>query len=350
MRVTNRWFALLCAIAAVAGVAFLVFRREGGAGRDLLSPASIPANAVRSGDGRAGSLSNPATAPATSQSIEASTQTNWDDRYSKATDAYDFVAAASASALAGDGRAAYAVAEAVTRCAGSDRLLGSKEVADIVADKEQQLARIATLSVSDRNVILRRDIAFYAFCEKYARHDAFGGEPNSSEMHKRQFWMELAYKSGDTRALANHAQNDIDKAKELDDSAPAQRSALLNRAQADIDRALSKYDPAALFDIGTAIDHSNESKTYQGEILKLAACKLGLDCTQTNPKLALALECVSAGSCAAGLQYEDYLRETYLAAAPGLFATLNAQADELAAAIRHGDAELLREFSRIHIN
>ena len=287
--------------------------------------------------------------PVASASLPALQSHSWDGAYAKSVSANDFIRSAAPSALAGDGRASYFVAEVLKRCAGITAELANSTPEQELVAREAQLAKVAALSASDRETILSRSRQRYQYCGAMIGENVFDGLPKkNSNYQTAKFWTDLAYQAGDALALADHAAEDAQNPKiALDPTSPASRDAL-SRAQSDLFRAMEKSTPEAIFQAQKLfVPPELQSIQHQDSVLMLAACDLGYDCTSANPRLAAIFECTTHGSCPPGFGIEDFVKQYLGPNAAASFPGIEASARILADAVRKGDQLEIKRFVTI---
>jgi hypothetical protein len=260
----------------------------------------------------------------------------WSTAFFHRRDVYEFVTRAAESALAGDGEAAYYVAQSVMRCFGRERDAWN------AADPEAAFVAKWAKYPNDHFAI-ENDRKLMQDCLRYVRADAFVAlPPRVGGYNDPGFWNSRAYGSGNPRALAQHTLLALGG---LTDATSATNASVIDTAEADMHTVLTSGDLGAMFDLGLVFDSpANRTSGDQGIVVRLAACDLGFDCTTGNPAVRDWMGCFSQDNCSEITEFQDIVRQGLPAS---MYADAFARAQELANAVRRGDTDYLRQFARV---
>lgn len=297
---------LLLAVAVVA----VTHVRPTNKVSEIAEPVAAVSRAVTQAVAPARATHAPATAPRTSL-------TEWRQHLTDGTDPLQFVKAALPAAKAGDGRAAYEIAEVLKSCAYQ------MYVADPEAQLQQDLTRI--------HPKFREDFERNArICFGLAKENPFGNLPETPE-----YWMARAYAAGDPSAQedkAAQAAADIT----VDPQMPAAvRAAKVQVVEDNLRTAIESGDPAVLFQAGILMANPLLSTdTLRGFAVALAACDLGYNCMPGTPD-NLAYECTKNGQCPPGAQ--DFRTTLQTGMGPENYAQVYALAQQVVLAARAQD-------------
>ena len=246
-------------------------------------------------------------------------------------DDFGFVVNSARKALAGDGKAALQIAEALVKCLPIK--IQYRDKPDPQAAFESELAD----QKSPQWVIDRMRTTFLA-CRDFIHGNAFAGLPDRPGGYESiRFWNELAYQENNPVALTQHAAAQPGLITGTADSSSIQA------AQADINKSALTGDPDALFRIGLLLADSRVGKDpLDGFAAMIAACNLGYDCT-TNNEFAFGA-CAAADACPQGEIYTDKIRNTV---GDANYAKAYGRAQQLQDALARGDTSAVQQFVQL---
>lgn len=240
----------------------------------------------------------------------------WYSLYLSTPDRFTFVSQAARAALAGDGRAAMYVGDAIYDCAFMIQQV--KRGVDITAEHQRELERLPQ-DPSLAGVVSGLEKEHFERCRRLATMDAFAGLPQREGGYEQpRYWWDLAVQAGDPGAMARNAIEQFASGKMPD-----------AQAQEVVNRAVLSRDPMALFWMGFALSNGQYStNTDHGMALTLVACEMGYDCSWNNPAI------VGASACKYNYNdpcngYTDWTSFTAATLGPEKYATVYAQAQEL---------------------
>jgi hypothetical protein len=206
----------------------------------------------------------------------------WRREFFSSRDYFEFVSAAAAAALRGDGRAAYYVRQAISNCAAVLALYKRKADEPEFDPKQgyaEFLNRNATLPASERDELIDR----YGRCERFAAENAFAGLPIKKEdAYLYTYWERLAAEQNDPLAAADTIGLERMQLSHLQNSEKRDAQDRIRNAS---QIALRSKDPQALFALGFGSanlfvrSNSSDSSGSKGLGLALAACEMGADCS-----------------------------------------------------------------------
>ena len=246
-------------------------------------------------------------------------------------DDFGFVVNSAKKALAGDGKAALQIAEALVKCLPIK--IQYRDKPDPQAAFESELAD----QKSPQWVIDRMRTTFLA-CRDFIHGNAFAGLPDRPGGYESiRFWNDLAYQENNPVALTQHAAAQPGLITGTADSSSIQA------AQADINKSALTGDPDALFRIGFLLADSRVGKDpLDGFAAMIAACNLGYDCT-TNNEFAFGA-CAAADACPQGEIYTDKIRNTV---GDANYAKAYGRAQQLQDALARGDTSAVQQFVQL---
>ena len=309
-----------------------------------------PSAADRSGDMFFGDVLHPQRATALkapntpAKTANSATPTpNWRLRFRQAPTAYDFVRDALPSALAGDGRAAELIGEAMHYCGVF--VLSNESSQSALEDINHRLEILqssptaVTLDIPGVESTLRER---YKSCNGFLANDLFTGLPGSKSQHYiSEYWDDMAYKYGDHVAIAHHAVRVVQDAMASITPGDPAGPRVTDNTLSSITNVVKSLDPDAIMALGDAYSGGSNLQVFphQDVVIALAACALGYDCNSAS--VPGSFGCLHGQVCD-GLT--DIQRMQSMINDDRVFARLFQQGQELAGYIQQGDEEALRPF------
>lgn len=258
---------------------------------------------------------------------------DWGIQYVGASDYGVFVGRAAKSALAGNGRAAYYVSQALGLCA------------DII-----QLARVSQnpwVTFQDGFAktpytppwVRDKQVKKFNKCISLSRGNVFDAFPPVDGGYTYAYWRNLALSRKDPLAIADETNRVSLNISNL--RSPEERSAAIEEVKGELREVISTKDKEALFTAGSTITNGSLGvDVLKGFALSLVACDLGYDCSVKNTTLPLA-DCLSVGTCNESYKYSDELMDTL---GSSRFATVYAQSKEIQLMLEHDELEELQKY------
>jgi hypothetical protein len=261
---------------------------------------------------------------------------DWGKAFYSANDYFDFVSRAAGSAVAGDGRAAFYISEAVRKCSAIVALYGRTSDPEAAFNAEWNDRPHAPAWVVDK---ARND---FRLCSGFLKGNAFKDLPQRAGGYDGKYWLDQAYNDGDPLAQIVHAAGELGKAHSPNSSTGD--VALLQSAQTDVNNAVASADPKALFKIGTLISNGHGIDRIQGFAVSLAACDLGYDCAAASSNDEIFGACVLSSSCAPGLAFSDIVVQ---AIGDDGYAQAYSRAQQIEDALKRGDMNAVQAFVQL---
>jgi hypothetical protein len=276
--------------------------------------------------------------PAAGQSapVSRSPIQDWGKAFYSANDYFDFVISATKSAVDGDGRAAFYISEAVSKCSLIVALYGRTSDPEAAFNAEWNDRPHAPVWVVDK---ARND---FRLCSGFLKGNAFKDLPERAGGYDGKYWLDQAYNDGDPLAQIVHAAGQLGKANSPNSSTGD--VALIQAAQTDINNAVASADPKALFKIGTLISNGHGMDPIQGFAVSLAACDLGYDCAAASSNDDIFGACVLSSSCAPGLSFSDIVVQSVGEVG---YAEAYSRAQQFEDALRRGDMNAVQTFVQL---
>ncbi len=237
-------------------------------------------------------------------------QGDWTRAFGGSRDYSDFVATAAAAALAGDGRAAYYIRNALNRCNPVIALFKRKEK-EPEFDPEAEYINASSKLVYPPVQPREDRVALFARCHRLAEGNAFANLPIMKEDgYSPDYWDRLSLTLNDPLAAADRVGVERAKLAKLPESERRDALAHINRLT---QIALVSKDPQALFTLGLnsnafldLVDAKNTDSKRLG--LALAACELGADCVFSHLGFQMWRNSVNVSDIS-NLPFGDAMRE-----------------------------------------
>lgn len=256
---------------------------------------------------------------------------NWDEEARTSVDHFKFIQSASKAGLAGDGRAAYHVAQMLMPCLLDARLYGNAANPEIEFDVVMATAAITPQLTEQKRSELRNCAGFMK------GEDVFANLPTREGGYKSyKFWLDLAYRAGDPVAQTEHAALAIG-------NVVSPNPGSIRIAQMDINNAIASGDPEAIFRVGFFISNGLSVDRIQGYAISLAACDLGYDCSASNASLVFGY-CVAMSTCPEGTLFSDYVVKDI---GPDGYAQAYNRAQQIEQALAENDIHALQQFAHL---
>lgn len=229
---------------------------------------------------------------------------SWKERYESADDDLSAVKAALPAAQAGDGRAAYSIAQTLHSCA--DVISRYHDSADPEAQLREEIVELQRGTpgvrkhplpqwvLDDREHNTRR-------CLRLAKEGVPGG-------HDGDYWYAKALVAGDPLALEDEARDAAANIVADPLMSADVKAAKLKVIQDNLRAVVESGDPDALFQAGQMLSGSPHltTDTLQGIAVQLAACDLGANCPKTDSQSG----CVMMGTCPVGADFAYYMQQS----------------------------------------
>ena len=323
----------LVATVAIVGVAAAVaFALRGGHISKVVSP---PMPAQQQTEGAPPAQVKTAAVPVPAAATRA---VSWKDKFESSDDWLRVVKEAIPAAQAGDGRAAYLIAQTLHLC--GDVMRRYHDSADPEAQLQQELAELTHVGVKPAGAppdfpvrkaplpqwILDQREDTTRRCLGLAKEGAPGG-------HDPAYWNAKALAAGDPLAQADAARSVVGDIA-VDPQTPKDaKAAKLKILQADLRAVVESGDPDALFQAGQFMANPYlTNDTLSAMSVALAACELGANCQQTDSKSG----CVQMGTCPAGADWPYFMQKSMGQEA---YAQLYARAQQVVELQRAGDTQ-----------
>lgn len=324
----KRWIAAITLVVAISLAVLFFAPREGRVPptqetKLAASTASAPqetgqvSSAVPSHVGNVGTATHSRHTPA-----------EWAAEFRAADDYGKFVSDALPSALAGDGRAAIYIGDALSVCALIIKNYRGS------ADPEAQLNQELANSPKAPQWVRDRQAKQTHRCQGLAQKDPLKDLPVRDGGYTPSYWYGQALADGDALAQGRAAASqlaDISVSKDMSESAKAEK---LKSADEYLRTAIESGDPDALYFAGMLLSDGRYSKNpLNGVAVALAACDLGHDCSAKNPENVFSV-CAQSGGCPADADLAYYM-QTSLGA--DQYAEAYALAQTVKQAVQAGD-------------
>jgi hypothetical protein len=199
------------------------------------------------------------------------------------------------AAQAGDGRAAFHLADVLAVCALT--IHNYKGVADPEAKLQQELQGMAKADqwVRDNDERITRR------CLGLAREEIPG-------LQSAKYWRKAALKDGDPLAQVDAARDALVSIQS--NTSDEDKAAALKVARDNLRQVVESGDLEALWRTGHLLaTPSYSTDSLQGMALALATCNLGRDCSAANPANASYM-CKYSGACPPDADYAYFLQQS----------------------------------------
>lgn len=323
--------AILCLALAIA---YLVAHRE-------RSESGYPtkAHAVESKEAinqpRAGTtaLTPEIHIPVTERAADNETNDDWGSLFFSTSDYGAFVERAIPRAVAGDGRAAYYISEALAYCGLYIHLARTSK--DPWATLQERVANTPYAP----SWVLEKQTQQLNQCISLSRDTVFAALPPVEGGYTYKYWRNLALSNRDPVAIAvetNRISLDIKDLRSVDE-----RSSALEQVKSQLREVILSKDKEALFAVGMTFTNGTlgVDVLLKGFALRLAACDLGYECSTKNFLLLGA--CRSFGTCSESHTYPDDVLYTL---GNSRFTTVYNQSKTIQQMLEHNDMEELYKY------
>jgi hypothetical protein len=264
----------------------------------------------------------------------------WGAQFKASNDYRAFISDALPAALAGDGRAALYIGDAVSRCALVVKLYRGSE--DPEAQLNQELAAMTNAPQWGKDLRAARTRQ----CLPLAKEDPFAQLPAVDGGYTSKYWFAQALADGDALAqgrVAGDLLSDIAAAKSMSDS---DRAAKLKATDENLRAAVESGDPDVLFGIGMLLaDGRYSADPLNGLAVALAACELGHDCSAKNPDNSFS-NCALSGACPADADLTYYLQKSL---DPDQYSKAYALSQTIQNAVQQGDWETVMGYLKVRL-
>jgi hypothetical protein len=233
-------------------------------------------------------------------------------------DALQFVKAVLPAAKAGDGRAAYYIAQILRSCYG--------EMQKSEVQLQQELTQWRPDLPQWTRDTYERDARR---CFGLAKENPFGDMPETYD-----YWFAQAYAAGDPLAQEDKAADTVADIVADPRMTEAVRAEKVKIVQDNLRAVVESGDLDGLYHAGLLMASMHVSTdTMRGYSVALAACDLGYDCTAANPE-SLDHTCAQSGACPPGKSLSTELQQ---AMGPEQYAKLYARSQQVVEAVRAQD-------------
>jgi hypothetical protein len=256
-----------------------------------------------------------------------SSAASWAAKFRSSNDYLTFVAEALPAARAGDGRANWYIAEALSSC--SLVMKTYRDSPDPESQLNQELTNMPKAPQWARDLLEQKTHR----CLGLAQQDPFASLPHRAEGYPSSYWRKQAAADGDSLAQVGAAADEI-SASTSPNMSEDERTDLLRTAKSQLRSAVESGDPDALYDAAVLVADPRYSKDpLKATAVALAACDLGRDCSASNPENPF-YNCKLSGACPPDAGYDYYLQQSL---GPDKYAQVYASAQQVKEAVEAGD-------------
>lgn len=250
-------------------------------------------------------------ATGTSRRVDTGALTStWDVEFEQADDYGKLLPRAIAAAASGDGRAAFTIARVNVACAATYALVPREAPTVSRTDLEAAFeARQNARSVQGVNGrVAARQRKKFERCASIVTSGIYASLPGGKgDYYSFAYWSEEAIRLGDPGAMADALPRVLSAAAELGDGDPARKEKVV-RAESYMRNVVHSGEPSALFSLGaTLVNNRYSDKPERGLVLSVAACELGLDCSDVAALVPSNVCADMPEVCGPPISYQDVL-------------------------------------------
>jgi hypothetical protein len=264
----------------------------------------------------------------------------WGAKFGAANDYRAFIADALPAALAGDGRAALYIGDAISRCALVVKTYRGSD--DPEAQLNQELAAMTPAPQWTKDLQATQTRR----CLALAKRDPFAELPAVEGGYTSKYWAAQALADGDALAQARAAAamlTDIAGTQGMSDN---DRTAKLKATDENLRAAVESGDPDGLYAAGMLLaDGRYSADPLNGIAVELAACDLGHDCSAKNPDNVFST-CAVSGACPADADLAYYLQKSL---DPDQYSKAYALSQTIQNAARQGDWDTVMGYLKVRL-